>query len=84
MSPEEAEKQYKREQLVRKAIKHVLTKVPEGFALDDLPKQLEAVNVKGFNPKTCGYPTLEKFVKRQPDRVLKYNKAKQWVLPAKQ
>lgn len=83
--PDEAEKQFKREQAVGKAIKVILSKPEnqEGFKLEDLPEKLASVNVKNFSPQICGYSTLERFVRKQPERHLRYKKSTQMILPPK-
>ncbi|CAJ1394712.1 unnamed protein product [Effrenium voratum] len=79
---EEMEKQGKREKVMQKAIRLVLKeKCPDGFPLSELVQKLESVNVRGFAPEKCGYKTVEKFVKGQPEAVLRYRKADQMVLP---
>eukprot|EP00437_Effrenium_voratum_P049966 CAMPEP_0181542048 /NCGR_PEP_ID=MMETSP1110-20121109/77712_1 /TAXON_ID=174948 /ORGANISM="Symbiodinium sp., Strain CCMP421" /LENGTH=224 /DNA_ID=CAMNT_0023673731 /DNA_START=27 /DNA_END=698 /DNA_ORIENTATION=+ len=73
---EEMEKQGKREKVMQKAIRLVLKeKCPDGFPLSELVQKLESVNVRGFAPEKCGYKTVEKFVKGQPEAVLRYRKA---------
>lgn len=82
--PDEAEKQFKREQAVGKAIKLLLTKhFPDGFKLDELPEKLSSVNVKNFSPQICGYSTLDRFVRKQPEKILRYKKSAQMILPPK-
>jgi hypothetical protein len=81
---EEAEKQYKREKIVRKAIKHLLTtKHKEGFQLDALPELLEGIKVKNFTPAMCGYKSMEDFAKKQPERLFRYSKSKKLIRPPK-
>ena len=84
MTPEEAEKQYKREKLMRGAIVKCLEKQGP-FLLEELPKVLESATppVKGFSPKICGYSTLKKFIKSQPRKYMKYDKATGMVNPGK-
>ena len=49
----EAEKQFKREQIVRKALKAILLqKYPKGFAVDKLAEKLLESNVKNFKPES--------------------------------
>mmetsp|Transcript_1885 Transcript_1885/g.4499 ORF Transcript_1885/g.4499 Transcript_1885/m.4499 type:complete len:256 (-) Transcript_1885:38-805(-) len=81
---EEMERQGKREKAMQKAIKFLLAdKCKEGFPLSEFMDKLESVNVKGFLPEKCGYKTLEKFVRGQPESVLRYKKKAQMILPAK-
>lgn len=72
VSAEEAEKQLKREQLVRKALRHVLLKSGP-FALDEMPKAMESV-VKGFAPEILGYSSLRKFAKQVPKKFMIFDK----------
>jgi hypothetical protein len=79
---EEAERQFKREKAIRKAIQFLLKeKCKEGFPIEELPAKLETVKVQGFTPEKCGYKTLEKFVRGQPDKVLRYRKKTKMILP---
>jgi len=72
-TPEEAEKQFKREKLVRGAIAKILEKNGP-FSLEELPKVLETVGVKSFTPQICGYATLRKFAKSQPKKYIRFDK----------
>jgi len=79
---EEFEKQGKREKAVQKAVRFLLMeKCPEGFPLAELVQKLEMVNVKNFAPEKLGYKTVEKFVRGQPEKILRYRKKEQMVLP---
>mmetsp|Transcript_34703 Transcript_34703/g.81021 ORF Transcript_34703/g.81021 Transcript_34703/m.81021 type:complete len:266 (-) Transcript_34703:155-952(-) len=79
---EEMEKQFKREQAVQKAVKHLLkVKCPEGFPASEFVEKLASVNVSNFAPEKLGYKTIEKFLKSQPEKVLRYDKKQQMVLP---
>ncbi|CAK9053609.1 unnamed protein product, partial [Durusdinium trenchii] len=81
---EEMERQGKREKAIQKAIQFLLKqKCQDGFPLNELVSKLEMVNVKGFAPEKLGYKTLEKFVRGQPEAVLRYRKQDQMVLPPK-
>jgi len=81
---EEMERQGKREKAVQKAVRFLLTdKCPDGFKLDELIQKLEMVNVKGFAPEKLGYKTVEKFVRGQPEAVLRYRIKEQMILPPK-
>lgn len=76
------ERQGKREKAIQKALRFLLTeKCPDGFLLSELVQKLEMVNVRGFAPEKLGYKTTEKFVRRQPEAVLRYRKKDQMVLP---
>lgn len=82
---EEMERQGKREKAVQKAVRFLLTdKCPDGFPLDELIQKLEMVNVKGFAPEKLGYKTVEKFVRGQPEAVLRYRRKEQMILPPRQ
>jgi len=82
---EEMERQGKREKAVQKAVRFLLTdKCPDGFKVDELIKKLEMVNVKGFAPEKLGYKTVEKFVRGQPESVLRYRRKEQMILPPKE
>eukprot|EP00439_Symbiodinium_sp_Y106_P061444 s3762_g9.t1 len=79
---EEMERQGKREKAIQKALRFLLTeKCPDGFLLGEVVEKLEMVNVRGFAPEKLGYKTTEKFVRRQPEAVLRYRKKDQMVLP---
>ncbi|CAE7358060.1 dnajc27 [Symbiodinium natans] len=79
---EEMERQGKREKAIQKAMRFLLTeKCPDGFLLSELVEKLEMVNVRGFAPEKLGYKTTEKFVRRQPEAVLRYRKKDQMILP---
>ncbi|CAE8586029.1 unnamed protein product, partial [Polarella glacialis] len=79
---EELEKQAKREKAIQKAVKFLLTdKCSDGFPLSELVQKLEMVNVKGFAPEKLGYKSVEKFVRGQPENVLRYRRKEQMVLP---
>eukprot|EP00933_Yihiella_yeosuensis_P018020 TRINITY_DN14958_c0_g3_i1.p1 TRINITY_DN14958_c0_g3~~TRINITY_DN14958_c0_g3_i1.p1 ORF type:complete len:272 (-),score=125.87 TRINITY_DN14958_c0_g3_i1:60-875(-) len=81
---EELEKQGKREKAVQKAVKFLLNdKCPDGFGIDELCAKLEMVNVKGFAPEKLGYKNVEKFVRGQPESVLRYKKKEGKILPPK-
>mmetsp|Transcript_7157 Transcript_7157/g.17362 ORF Transcript_7157/g.17362 Transcript_7157/m.17362 type:complete len:259 (+) Transcript_7157:130-906(+) len=82
VTPEEAEKQFKREQHVRKALRHVLLKSGP-FALEELPKAMEAV-VKGFTPEILGYTSLRQFAKNQPKRFMRFDKKENMCNPPKE
>lgn len=82
VEPEEMERQGKREKIMQKAIVLLLKeKCKEGFPLSEFEQKLEMVNVKNFAPEKCGYKSLEKFVKGQPLKVLKYDRKTQMILP---
>merc|ERR1712217_899575 len=82
VTAEEMEKQGKREQVVRKAIRHLLSdKCKDGFPLSELAERLASINVSGFAPEKLGYKTTEKFVKGQPNVVLRYDRKAQMILP---
>ena len=87
VSAEEAEKQFKREKLVRGAVVKALERFPRatddsgskgGFLVAELPDVLasNAQPVKGFKPEICGYSSLEKFAKAQRGPLKKYMKLK--------
>eukprot|EP00931_Biecheleriopsis_adriatica_P102520 TRINITY_DN7747_c0_g1_i1.p1 TRINITY_DN7747_c0_g1~~TRINITY_DN7747_c0_g1_i1.p1 ORF type:complete len:263 (-),score=120.30 TRINITY_DN7747_c0_g1_i1:10-798(-) len=79
---EEMERQGKREKAVQKALRFLLKeKCPDGFALAELVEKLEMVNVKGFATEKLGYKTIEKFVRGQPEAVLRYRRKEQQILP---
>lgn len=81
---EEAEKQYKRELIVRKAILHLFeTKFPDGFPLDDLPDNLARIKVMNFKPESLGYTSLHEFARKQPRDALFYDKGEKWLKPIK-
>jgi len=71
--PEEAEKQYKREKVVRKAFHSVFKRVDQ-FSVEEIPEKLMEVNVKNFTPQMCGYASLRGFAKNQPKTVFRYSK----------
>merc|ERR1712217_77768 len=84
VTAEEMEKQGKREQVVRKAIRHLLSdKCKDGFPVSELAEKLASINVKGFAPDKLGYKTTEKFVRGQPNAVLRYDRKAQMILPPK-
>ena len=81
---EEMEKQGKREKAIQKALQLILSKkCQEGFLLSELLENLEKVNVKNFAPEKLGYKSIERFVRGQPEAVLRYRKKDQMVLPPK-
>ena len=81
---EEAEKQYKRELIVRKAILHLFeTKFPDGFPLEDLPENLARIKVMNFKPESLGYTSLHEFARKQPRDALFYDKGEKWLKPIK-
>jgi hypothetical protein len=80
----EAERQYKRELIVRKAILHLFeTKFPDGFPLDQLPDHLAKIKVVNFKPESLGYLTLHDFARKQPRDVIFYQKDHKWLRPVK-
>eukprot|EP00747_Dinoflagellata_sp_TGD_P192287 gnl/TRDRNA2_/TRDRNA2_56921_c0_seq1.p1 gnl/TRDRNA2_/TRDRNA2_56921_c0~~gnl/TRDRNA2_/TRDRNA2_56921_c0_seq1.p1 ORF type:complete len:267 (+),score=110.78 gnl/TRDRNA2_/TRDRNA2_56921_c0_seq1:65-865(+) len=80
--PAEMEAQAKREKAVQKAIRFLLTeKCKEGFPAADFVVKLEMVNVKGFAPEKLGYKSIDKFLRRQPEKVMRFNKKTQMILP---
>jgi len=81
IDPEEARKQYKREEVIRQAVRHILLNRPAGFPLDELYALLESVNVKNFSPEKCGYSSLERFARNQPRDVLVYDTISNVVRP---
>mmetsp|Transcript_86907 Transcript_86907/g.251048 ORF Transcript_86907/g.251048 Transcript_86907/m.251048 type:complete len:259 (+) Transcript_86907:360-1136(+) len=84
VSAEEAAKQFEREKKVRQAMRYLLTeKCPEGFPISELCDRLASIKVSGFAPEKLGYKTVEKFVKAQPEKYLRYDKKAQMVLPPK-
>jgi hypothetical protein len=79
----EAEKQYKRELIVRKAILHLFeSRFPEGFPLDDLPDVLARIKVVNFKPESLGYATLHEFARKQPRDAIYYDKGIRFLKPA--
>ena len=79
-----AEKQYKRELIVRKAIMHLFeNKFPEGFPLDDLPDCLARIKVVNFKPESLGYATLHEFARKQPREAIFYDKGIKWLKPVR-
>jgi len=84
VSAEEAAKQFEREKKVRQAVRFLLTeKCPDGFPVSELCDKLASIKVQGFAPEKLGYKTVEKFVKAQPEKYLRYDKKTQMVLPPK-
>ena len=80
---QEAEKQYKREVIVRKAILHLFeSRFPEGFPLDDLPEVLARIKVVNFKPESLGYASLHEFARKQPRDAIFYDKAIRYLKPA--
>lgn len=80
---QEAEKQYKRELIVRKAILHLFeTKFPDGFPLDELPEYLARIKVVNFRPETLGYSSLHEFARKQPREAIFYDKGHRFLKPA--
>ena len=78
----EAEKQYKRELIVRKAILHLFeSKFPEGFLLDDLPEYLARIKVVNFKPESLGYSSLHEFARKQPREAIFYDKGHKMLKP---
>ena len=79
----EAEKQYKRELIVRKAILHLFeTKFPDGFPLDELPEYLARIKVTNFRPESLGYSSLHEFARKQPREAIFYDKGERFLKPA--
>lgn len=79
----EAERQYKRETIVRKAILHLFeSKFPEGFPLELLPEYLAKIKVTNFKPESLGYLNLHDFARKQPRDVIYYSKDEKWIKPA--
>lgn len=79
----EAEKQYKRETIVRKAILHLFeSKFPDGFPLDQLPEYLAKIKVTNFKPESLGYTSLHDFARKQPRDLIYYNKDQKVIKPA--
>jgi hypothetical protein len=79
----EAEKQYKRELIVRKAILHLFeSKFPDGFPLDELPEYLARIKVVNFRPESLGYSTLHEFARKQPREAIFYDKGTRYIRPA--
>ena len=78
----EAERQYKRELIVRKAILHLFeSKFPEGFPLEELPEYLAKIKVMNFKPESLGYISLHEFARKQPREAIYYDKNKKWLKP---
>ena len=78
----EAEKQYKREVIVRKAILHLFeSKFHEGFPLEDLAVNLEKIKVMNFKVESLGYTTLHEFARKQPREAFYYDKGIKWLKP---
>jgi hypothetical protein len=78
----EAEKQYKRELIVRKAILHLFeTKFHDGFPLDELPEYLARIKVMNFKPESLGYSSLHEFARKQPREAIFYDKAAKYIRP---
>lgn len=78
----EAEKQYKRECIVRKAILHLFeAKFHQGFPLADLSANLEKIKVMNFKVESLGYTTLHEFARKQPREAIFYDKGIQWLKP---
>jgi len=78
---EELIKRGKREEIVRKGIKMVLKAAPDGFPVSELAERLAGANLKGFAPEKMGYKSVDKFLKGQPDSLLRYSRKKQLVRP---
>lgn len=79
-----AEKQYKRELIVRKAILHLFeNKFPEGFPLEELPEYLARIKVVNFKPESLGYATLHEFARKQPREAIFYDKGIKWLKPVR-
>jgi hypothetical protein len=79
----EAEKQYKRELVVRKAILHLFeSKFPDGFPLDELPHYLACIKVLNFRPESLGYSSLHEFARKQPREAIFYDKGERFLKPA--
>ena len=79
----EAEKQYKRELIVRKAILHLFeSKFPDGFPLDELPEYLARIKVTNFRPESLGYSSLHEFARKQPREAIFYDKGIRYLKPA--
>mmetsp|Transcript_21398 Transcript_21398/g.47420 ORF Transcript_21398/g.47420 Transcript_21398/m.47420 type:complete len:283 (-) Transcript_21398:72-920(-) len=82
VDPEEAERQGKREKAVQKAIRLILSrKCPEGFPLSEFAEKLEMVGVQNFAPEKLGYRSMEKFVRGQPEALLRYSRKAQMIRP---
>ena len=78
----EAEKQYKREVIVRKAIIHLFeAKFHDGFPLEDLAANLEKIKVMNFKVESLGYTTLHEFARKQPREAIFYDKGIKWLKP---
>ena len=78
----EAERQYKRELIVRKAILHLFeSKFPEGFPLEELPEYLAKIKVLNFKPESLGYTSLHEFARKQPREAIFYDKHEKWLKP---
>mmetsp|Transcript_35545 Transcript_35545/g.106250 ORF Transcript_35545/g.106250 Transcript_35545/m.106250 type:complete len:87 (+) Transcript_35545:598-858(+) len=76
------ERQAKREKAVQKAMVFLFEDKEQGsFHLDELLDKLKMVNVANFAPEKLGYKSLEKFVKGQPPKVLRYNRKAQMISP---
>ncbi|CAD7933168.1 unnamed protein product [Amoebophrya sp. A25] len=82
VSAEEAERQFKREQFVRKALRHALLKQGP-CSLEELPAVMETV-VKGFAPAIMGYSSLRKFAKNQPKKFMRFDKKENMCHPPKE
>lgn len=81
---EEMERQAKREKMVQKAIVFLFKdKQVDSFHLDELTEKFKLVNVANFAPEKLGYKSLEKFVKGQPPKVLRYDRKTQMISPPK-
>ena len=78
----EAERQYKRELIVRKAILHLFeSKFPQGFLLEDLPEYLARIKVTNFKPESLGYSSLHEFARKQPREAFFYDKGHKMIKP---
>eukprot|EP01105_Mastigella_eilhardi_P017614 TRINITY_DN4052_c0_g1_i1.p1 TRINITY_DN4052_c0_g1~~TRINITY_DN4052_c0_g1_i1.p1 ORF type:complete len:302 (+),score=100.69 TRINITY_DN4052_c0_g1_i1:38-907(+) len=82
----EAEKQYKREQMLVDSVARLLSDHPSGIPLDDLPSRLIAMGVLRDAsmleaPEKFGYKTLDELFNSQPAQRLRFDKATRTILP---
>ncbi|CEL99431.1 unnamed protein product [Vitrella brassicaformis CCMP3155] len=89
---EESERQYKRELVMRKALRAVLNKHAQklaadgvtedpGIPIDELCERFAAIKVRNFRPELLGYTTVEEFVDSQPDGLVFYDKKAKRLYP---
>lgn len=70
----EAERLYKREQAIQKALRVLLKSKPDGVLVSAVLDELTAIGCKNFKPQMLNYQTMDEMLEDMPEYVLEYHK----------